>query len=78
MISFDRRHLLMSVLYISATIAMMVRAKQCSYRDITLSLITEQPTTMSYLMCGSDYFHISARSLAGQLFIFCTFILRNK
>ena len=26
-------------------------------------------------MCGSDYFPIIGRSLAGQLWIFCTFIL---
>ena len=30
-------------------------------------------------MCGSDYFPIIGRSLTGQLWIFCTFILRiNK
>ena len=51
-ISFDRRLLLMSMLFISAN-------KQCSYSNITLSLITERPTTMSYLKCGSYYFHIS-------------------
>ena len=62
--------------FISTTLAVKVRDKQCRNTGITVSLITKGPT--AHLGHGNDFSYVSGRSMADQFWTFYSFIVSIK